>query len=464
MTACEGIETPDIPISPICDQSADVNAFTQSEEVTQRFIITIDPRGRMGPMTLSHYENQKNNLEDAAGQGSDVQSLVDDIYLVKTSLPMNSRQVMTRLSRKAKIKRVEVDYPLHAFELTNDPKLERQWAHEVVNSSGAWNISTGSEDVVVGVIDSGVDDQHPDLNENMWRNPNEIVNGKDDDGNGYIDDIYGWDFVDEDRFPRPGSVYSSHGTHVAGTIGAVGNNGIGISGHAQTVKIMSLRFLDSNGSGYTSDAIRAIDYGVRNGARILNNSWGGSRQSRALKDAITRAQRAGVIFVAAAGNSGRNVSVIRSYPSGYSHSNIISVAASTQDDRLASFSNFSKKRVDLAAPGVDIYSTSTENGYETLSGTSMATPLVSGVVALMLSVKPDLTYLQVNQLLYDHVDRIWALRNSVKTGGRINAANTLRAVAQLVPEPSPVPVPEPDPLPEPDPEDPVEDIPQNPCI
>jgi subtilisin family serine protease len=228
-----------------------------------------------------------------------------------------------------------------------------------IDALEAWDVTTGSSDVVVAVVDSGVDINHPDLAANIWTNPGEIPgNGIDDDGNGYIDDVNGWDFYGNDNDPRDGN---GHGTHVAGTIAAAGDNASGIAGVSWSAKIMPLRFIDAWGSGTTDRAITAIEYANAMGADVINNSWGGGGGGDSLKTAI---EASAALVVCAAGNSGRNNDSIPYYPSSYNSANIIAVAASDQDDKLASFSNYGAVSVDVAAPGTNIYSA--QPGRETL--------------------------------------------------------------------------------------------------
>jgi len=266
----------------------------------------------------------------------------------------------------------EPNYIYHATnQFPNDPDFLELWGlhntgQTVNGTSGtadidmdaprAWQCVTGGPEVIIGVIDSGVDWHHPELSGNIWINETEQTGtaGVDDDGNGYIDDIRGWDFVDNDNDPMD---YAGHGTHVSGTIAAAGNNGVGVSGVMWNARIMPIRFLDALGSGNTTDAISAIEYGTDNGARILNNSWGGGGFSQALKDAISYAETKGVLFVAAAGNDGVNTDATAHYPSSYDNPNILSVAAVNQSGNLASFSNYGATTVDLGAPGTNIYST-----------------------------------------------------------------------------------------------------------
>ena len=272
-------------------------------------------------------------------------------------------------ARDRRIVVVEPNYRVRIARIPNDPLFPQLWGMNNTGQTGgredadidapeAWDIATGvpeASDVIVGVIDSGVDYLHPDLINNMWVNPGEIPgNGIDDDGNGYIDDIYGYDFYQNDGDP---SDAAGHGTHVSGTIAGIGDNGLGVAGVNWRCKLMALRFIDARGFGNTSGAIEAINYAVANGAKILNNSWGGGGYSESLETAITEARDNGVLFVAAAGNSGVDTDSQPHYPSSYEVSNVISVAATDDEDSLASFSNYGAESVDLGAPGVSILST-----------------------------------------------------------------------------------------------------------
>ena len=286
------------------------------------------------------------------------------------------------------------------------------------------------------MIDEGVDYNHEDLQANMWRNSGEIAgNGVDDDGNGFIDDVYGYDFYSFDGDPMD---EGGHGTHVAGTICADANNGIGIAGVVQQCKIMALRFLGPQG-GYTSGGIASLDYAVQMGATIANNSWGGGGFSQALYDAIAAARDGDHIFLAAAGNGDRlgnsiDNDVTPHYPSSYTLPNVVSVAATDNRDSLASFSNYGAVSVDIGAPGVDIASTYLNNGYVWMSGTSMATPNATGVVALIRSQNPGWNYQQVIDHLYTTA-RPAASMAGITTTGAI--ANAEAAVAGGEPQPLP---------------------------
>lgn len=326
------------------------------------------------------------------------------------------------------------DYRVSVDRLPNDPNFGQLWGLNNTGQSGgradadidapeAWDVTTGSGRMVVAVLDTGVDYTHPDLAANMWRNPGEIAgNGRDDDGNGYVDDVYGYDFANNDATPMDDN---GHGTHVAGTIGAVGNNGYGIVGVNWNVKLMAVKFLQADGNGSTSNAIRALKYAVDNGAKISNNSWGGGSYDQALYNAIASARSQGHIFVAAAGNSSRNNDASPTYPANYQLDNVVTVAALNNMDQLASFSNFGVNTVELGAPGVNIYSTLPGGRYGTLSGTSMATPHVTGALALVWDHNPGMTYRQVIDQVLSTTTPVVSLAGKTITGGKLNLAAAL---------------------------------------
>jgi hypothetical protein len=321
----------------------------------------------------------------------------------------------------------------------NDPLFNKLWGmHNTgqtggtpgadINAPEAWDISTGSSEIVVAVIDTGVDYTHPDLAANMWVNQAELngIPGWDDDHNFYVDDIYGYDFCNNDGDPMDDHY---HGTHCAGTIGAVGNNSEGVTGVCWNVKIMALKFLNSSGSGYLDDAIDCIEYAVQMHAKLTSNSWGGSSGDPALKDAIEAAGAAGQLFVAAAGNYNENSDVNPLYPAAYDINCIISVMATDCYDDKSWFSNYGQTSVDLGAPGSDILSCLRLGGYHYLDGTSMATPHVAGACALLLSINPSLTYSQVKQILLSTVDPI--LPGLCVSGGRLNLFAAVLDVSPL---------------------------------
>jgi hypothetical protein len=303
-----------------------------------------------------------------------------------------------------------------------------------IDAPEAWNVTTGSRSVVIGVIDSGIDVSHPDLAANIWRNPGEIPgNGLDDDNNGFIDDVTGWDFVSNDNVPQDGD---GHGTHVAGTIGGVGNDGRGVAGVNWQVSLLPLKFLSDSGSGSTAAAIAAINYAtaLRNrGVNIVatNNSWGGGGFSSSLQDAIRRHGEAGILFVAAAGNESSNNDALAAYPANYALPNVISVAAVDRSDQLASFSNYGATRVHIGAPGVAIYSTTPGNRYASYNGTSMAAPHVAGVAGLLAAANPQATMAEIRAAILDSAVPIQALAGRSTTGGRLNAAAALQRIAPV---------------------------------
>ncbi len=301
-----------------------------------------------------------------------------------------------------------------------------------IDAPEAWDITTGSSDVVIAIIDTGIDYNHIDLSANIWTNPGEIAgDGIDNDGNGFVDDVHGWDFANDDGNPLDDH---GHGTHVAGTIGAVGGNATGVTGVNWNVKMMAMKFLDGGGSGSTADAIYSInyitmmkrDYGINIVA--ANNSWGGGGYSNALYQAVEQANDAGILFIAAAGNEGTNNEVTPHYPSSLTNDNVISVASTTRTDSLSGFSCYGVTSVDLAAPGSYIYSTTPGNNYATYSGTSMATPHVTGVVGLLAAYNPNATAAEIKAAILAGVDEIVSLAGKTLTGGRLNAFKALQAL------------------------------------
>ncbi|WP_168442180.1 S8 family serine peptidase [Pontiella desulfatans] len=328
----------------------------------------------------------------------------------------------------------EPDYLLNAYDLPDDSRFAELWGMHNTGQTGgtpgadigaaeAWDITTGNTNVIVAVIDTGIDYTHPDLAANMWVNHGEIAgNGVDDDGNGFVDDVHGYDFAYNDSNPMDGG---GHGTHCAGTIGAVGGNGVGVAGVNWRVRLMAVKFLNDSGSGYTSDAVDSLEYAVANGAHISNNSWGGGGYSSTLKAAIDAAGASGHLFVAAAGNSGANNDANPHYPSSYDCDNILAVASSDHNDNRSGFSCYGANSVDLAAPGSSILSTVPGAGYGVKNGTSMATPHVSGAAALLKSQKMNALYSELKQLLMNGVDVLPQWEGLVMTGGRLNVANSL---------------------------------------
>ncbi len=304
-----------------------------------------------------------------------------------------------------------------------------------IDAPEAWTISTGDPNTVIAILDTGIQMEHPDLAANIWVNPNEIPdNGIDDDDNGYVDDVNGWDFFEGDNDPspwnRPWLPDEYHGTHVAGIIGAVGDNEEGVTGVLWNCKLMPLRMMGPNG-GYTSYAVKAIDYAVMMGVKVSNNSWSGGH-TQALYDAIEASQSIGHLFIAAAGNSNGDNDLQPVYPSSYDLDNIISVAATDNKDNMASFSCYGETSVDIGAPGVYVGSTCPtylNKGfppYIYLSGTSMATPHVAGVAALVYAQHPDRSYQEIKDVILNTVRPIPSLDGKTVTGGLVNAYNALQ--------------------------------------
>ena len=288
-----------------------------------------------------------------------------------------------RLRGSERVLRVEDDGPVSIAKTANDPGVSEQYAiqqkadHDI-DAPGAWNERTSC--AKVAVLDTGVQIDHPDLRPNLWENTKDPSNGRDDDGNGVIDDRYGGDLV---TGRGSGDDHQGHGTHVAGIIGARGNNDRGISGLCWSTNIIAVRVLDANGHGTWATEIAGIDYAIAAGAKVINCSFGGPTGSEIVREAIQRARSKGVLVVAAAGNDGVNADSRPAYPAAYPDSNILSVAATTSKDKLASFSNFGAKTVDLGAPGDRIASTYWKSDYAYMSGTSMAAPYVAAAAAML---------------------------------------------------------------------------------
>ena len=373
-----------------------------------------------------------------------------DVVNLPRGLAVNT--AITRLRNNPSIAFAEPNWVFTAQATSNDPYYTsgNLWgmygdATSPTNQFGSqagevWaSGNVGSSSVVVGIIDEGIDYNHPDLAANIWTNPGEVVgNGVDDDGNGYIDDIHGWDFFNNDNSIFDGTTSDSvdrHGTHVAGTIGGVGGNGQGVAGVAWNVTMISAKFLGPTG-GYLSDAVEALDYltnlKTRYGVNVVasNNSWGGGGFSSSLQSAITRAANAGILFVAAAGNDGVNNDSTASYPSNYNttagagYDNVIAVAAIDRSGNLASFSNYGATTVDLGAPGVSINSTLPFNTYGSYSGTSMATPHVTGAAALYAASHPGATANAIRTALLNSAlaTPTASLAGKTVTGGRLNVS------------------------------------------
>ncbi len=367
---------------------------------------------------------------------------LDRIYLLKLQKKSDVNKMVSKYNDNPDVEYAEPNYKVYVdATIPDDYYFSLLWGMHNTGQSGgtvdadidapeAWDTTKGSSNIVVAVIDTGVDYNHPDLAANMWTNLGEIAgDGTDNDGNGYVDDIRGWDFFSNDNNPYD---QSGHGTHCSGTIAAEGDNGIGVVGVSWNTKIMPLRFLGRNG-GSTTDAILAITYATENGANIMSNSWGGGGYSAALKEAISAADDAGILFVAAAGNAGTDNDLTPHYPSSYDVPNVISVAATDRYDNLAGFSCYGATSVDLGAPGVYIASTYPRNRYAYMDGTSMAAPHVSGAAALIMAQNPEISVADLKAKILDSVDPISALNGITFTGGRLNVANCLDTTPDTTP-------------------------------
>lgn len=339
----------------------------------------------------------------------------------------------------------EPDHLVHLAATPNDTSFASQWGlHNTGQDGGvvdadvdapeAWDIHTGSSLPLVAVLDTGVDTNHLDLAANLWTNPGEIPgNGVDDDSNGFVDDVRGWNFVADTNEPFDDN---GHGTHCAGIIAAGGNNGRGVSGICWQASLMPLKFMNAAGNGTSADAAEALAYATAMGVHITSNSWTSNEYSAAIENAIQASNTAGILFVAAAGNEGVSLDVVPTYPAQYPTANILAVAATTRRDGLALFSNYSATHVDLAAPGETILSTLPGNSYGERNGTSMAAPVVTGICALMKSYRPVLTHQQIRDLVLASVDPVAELSGKVATGGRVNAHTAVSACNDILVTPT----------------------------
>ncbi|MBE0427188.1 MAG: S8 family serine peptidase [Nitrospirae bacterium] len=334
-----------------------------------------------------------------------------------------------------------------AAVIPNDTFFRNQWAlHNTgtyaygtpdadIDAPEAWTITTGSSNIIIAVLDTGIDYNHNDLAGNIWTNPGETscIDGIDNDENGYIDDCIGWNFANNNKAPMDDN---GHGTHVAGIIGAVGNNGNGIAGVMWNVRLMPVKVLDSNGAGTDAEITSGIQYAVANGAKIINASLGGPNFSYSAYVAIATANAHGVLFVAAAGNNGNNNDLSPFYPASYDLPNIISVAATDQDDSRVPFSNYGEISVDVAAPGVYVLSTIPQGLYRDKDfsiGTSTAAPHVAGLAGLLMSYYNGyhnawFNHHQIRETILRYVDVLDTLNGWIRTGGRINAYSAVSSL------------------------------------
>ncbi len=393
----------------------------------------------------------KGQIKDLNKDGFDDRTSNLDKYgrlaIIDLDKSMSVDSAIELLKRDATVAYAEPNWIQRIVATPNDTRFNELYGMHNTGQTGgtadadidapeAWDNTTGSAEIVVGVVDTGVDYTHQDLAANIWTNPNEIPgNGVDDDSNGYIDDVHGVNTITGTGDPMDDN---DHGSHCSGTIGGVGNNSLGVAGVNWEVSIVGIKFLSAGGSGTTADAIEGINYavGLKNAGinlRVLSNSWGGGGFSQALQDSITAAEAADILFVAAAGNAGSNNDATPSYPASYPNANIVAVAATDHNDGLASFSNYGLTSVDLGAPGVNVLSTTPGNTYSVFSGTSMATPHVAGAAALVLSANGTLTTAELKDALMNSGDAKPALDGKTVSGKRLNAANAVDEAGPPVP-------------------------------
>ena len=343
-----------------------------------------------------------------------------NIQLVQVSTGTSVEQALKAYQGMADVAYAEPNYIFHALKTPNDPAYDQLWGMNLIMAPAAWDYTTGSKEVIVAVIDSGVDYRHEDLLANMWTNPGEIPDNKiDDDGNGFIDDYYGWNFVSNTENPMDDY---GHGTHCTGTLGAIGDNAVGIVGINWDVSIMAVKGLDNKGSGTMFDLIASIIYASNMGADVINNSWGGeSTRSEALEEAI---RQSSALFVFASGNSNQDLDITPSSTT-INLPNVILVAAADENGIPVAFTNYGKTTVHVAAPGEAIYSTTPKNSYGHDKGTSMAAAQVSGLAGLMKAANPELSAAETKSIIMSTVTPSSAWKDITVTGGIINAQDAV---------------------------------------
>lgn len=371
-----------------------------------------------------------------AASGAEILDLAPSLGIALVKIPAGRAAALVS---SGVVEYAEPNFIYETFRQSGDSKFWEQWglkntgqsdpwgdpgvAGVDINATGAWEITTGSREVIIAITDTGMDTSHVDLKDNVWRNESESKGkaGVDDDGNGYVDDITGWDFASGDNDPTDD--LHMHGTHVAGIAGASGDNAVGIAGVSWRSRLMPLKIIHG-GEGELFAAVKAIEYAANMGAKVINASWGGDPYSEALRDAIRYAGDKGALFVAAAGNSSGDNDQKPVYPASYDLPNLISVAAITHKGALAGFSCYGKRSVQLAAPGDHILSAVVGDRWELWSGTSMAAPFVSGTAALLLSQSPEAGPAELKRRLLASADATWYLKNKV-AAGRLNAKKAL---------------------------------------
>lgn len=422
---------------PLAPEAPPVNSGT-------RWMVRLRTAGFDGGNARESAEAAAREIQSDLGSEARIEPLVSGRALYHVSGV--TEDIARRLAERADVESIEPDFEVHAFR---DPRMDSQWHHAVVQSEAAWGSSQG-EGITVAVIDSGTDASHADLTANV---------------------LPGWDFANNDGDPTADDAPHFHGTHVTGIIASVRDNGVGGVGVAPRVKILPLKFLSAQGTGQISHAIQAIYYAIDHGARIISNSWGGTQYSRELGDAIAAARDRGILFVAAAGNGGNDGrgddnDQVPTYPASYNIENVVSVAAVNRASELTAFSNYGARTVHVAAPGEGILSTANGGSYQNMSGTSMATPIVSAIAALTWAQKPELSFRDVKNILVRTSTSTGSLAGRILSGGVVNAAAAVVAAggSSPAPAPAPGPGPGPGPTPGPTPTPPLSEIAQTPWI
>lgn len=436
--------------APVASSSSAATPPAAASRVADRLIVRLKDGADLAPLHRTLQTRGRKLWRGARGLRR------ADLELVE--LPAGRRDaVIAALRASGLVDYVESDYVLRLQ--TTEPDDYRFWSGEQwglkntgvyggtvgadIDAPSAWDLGTAAPGVVVAVVDTGIRFTHEDLRDNLWSNPGEIgtdasgrdrrTNGVDDDGDGYVDDVHGMNAINHSGNPVDDF---GHGSHVAGIIGARGNNGVGIAGVAWRVKLMPLKAIDANGNGTISQAIECLDYAREHGARVVNASWGSTGfTSQALRDAIANLRSEGIIMVAACGNSSGNNDATPLFPASYEFDNIIAVAASTRTDEMAPFSNWGATTVDLAAPGAAVFSAwnGTDNDYRAENGTSQAAPHVTGAVAMLWALNPQLGYRDVIRFILENTDPLAAFAGKSVTGGRLNLAQAMAALTLEAP-------------------------------
>jgi thermitase len=433
--------------------------LSQHERVPGEVIVKLSPNGKAG----LHAQGMNALLDSSRFGISAIEKFEtnDSYYLVKLSTDVQTAEFLAATNENKAVEFAEPNYIMRALgesdeeeQMPNDADFNRLWglknvgqkdsggidglAGADIDAAKAWTITKGNKAIIVGVIDTGVDYTHPDLAENIYRNPGENGDGKeangiDDDANGFVDDHVGWNFAGvSTNNPMDDN---EHGTHVSGTIAGRGNNGQGVAGVNWEGSVLPIKFLTGSGSGTLADAVKAIQYSVLMNVHMTNNSWGGGGFTQSMFDAIKSARDKGQLFIAAAGNDSQNADSRPHYPAGYQLENVIAVAATTNLDTLATFSTYGKRTVHIAAPGHRIYSSIPGGKYDSFSGTSMATPHVAGAAALLWGTDTNMTYTEVKDRLLRSRDYIGGLSRKVASSGRLNINNAIRGIYPPSPEP-----------------------------